>query len=686
MKHRLTLCVSSVLFILSIQCSLGVVFYSTPQDLDDVKDNSSVIVAGSVIQLFCSASGQLTPPHIQWTRNNITIPETAQLPHLMVKSRTQNNFTSSTLIIGGFTETDNGSYSCLAQETGGSSAVSAQLLLTVSVASGVIKVIRELSSTTGNILNASGFYSDDRTYVPLGSPSSGANGSFLRCSAEQPGSLQIAAAPSIKWLKDGVQLYGDGVRVVINTSISIVATSNRTCVFYDTPSQGGEVVTTRPYKVDTGPIRLTTLFPSTITFCPPGSLIIQVEAGGEYAGIQWIRTPRPLNIISDQLVDYDQTFVMTPTSINDSGIYTINLVTSSNTTSASASINFTVMFGTPNLASTTVAPDTVVTKLGMSVDILCTSSGYPVPTVSWYYRPDDQSSLYGPLPQSVAVGSPIQVCNGVCSCRVNSSLYIRNASRSIHQGIYLCVGVSIINGNTLLSNASVNLVVMSGNESLLPSQATSPDILFNVIVILSVVSAVIIVILGTGLVAVIVQLRKKNCVSTQSLNHATGTEMTPREIDVVPKPQETYSRLFQDTPFYKPHQGRGAFNTQSVVTLAVQDHKELRESKSASSFLDVPLPRGYEKPVSSTESVANRNGDQTAVLQADRRIVGNTSPRIPTIPVYTDNEQEEDFVTVEELDEMNQRRHRNHHRYVDQGTSPSVQQLLSSTSVLDPDS
>eukprot|EP00731_Ephydatia_muelleri_P008940 Em0004g1278a len=360
MKHRLTLCVSSVLFILSIQCSLGVVFYSTPQDLDDVKDNSSVIVAGSVIQLFCSASGQFTAPHIQWTRDDITIPETVQLPYLMVKSRTQNNFTSSTLIIGGFSETDNGCYSCLAQETGGSSAISAPLLLT--------------------------------------------------------GSLQIAAAPSIQWLKDGAQLYGDGVRVVINTSISIVATSNRTvsfvcifnfsqsdagvyqCVFYDTPSQGGEVVTTRPYKVDTGPIRLTTSFPSTITFSPPGSLVIQVEAGGEYA----------------------------------------------------------------DLASTTVAPDTIVTKLGMSVDILCTSSGYPVPTVSWYYQPDDQSSLYGPLPPSVAVGSPIQVCNGVCSCNVNSSLYICNASRSIHQGIYLCVGVSIINGNTLLSNASVNLVVMSG--------------------------------------------------------------------------------------------------------------------------------------------------------------------------------------------------------------------------------
>ena len=83
------------------------------QDFDDIKDNSSVIVAGSVIQLFCSASGQFTAPHIQWTRNNITIPETAQLPHLMVKSRTENNtITSSLLTIYGFSSSDNGSYQC----------------------------------------------------------------------------------------------------------------------------------------------------------------------------------------------------------------------------------------------------------------------------------------------------------------------------------------------------------------------------------------------------------------------------------------------------------------------------------------------------------------------------------------------------------------------------------------------
>ena len=74
------------------------------------------------------------------------------------------------------------------------------------------------------------------------------------------------------WLKDGTQFFGDSDRVVIDTTNHIIETSNRTvsfvhvfnfsqsdagvyqCVFYDTPSQGGEVITTRPYKVDTGTV------------------------------------------------------------------------------------------------------------------------------------------------------------------------------------------------------------------------------------------------------------------------------------------------------------------------------------------------------------------------------------------------------------------------------------------------
>eukprot|EP00731_Ephydatia_muelleri_P008994 Em0004g1332a len=324
-----------------------VVLLSGPQDLDTIKDNSSVIVVGSVIQLFCSASGQLTAPHIQWTRNNITIPETAQLPHLMVKSRTQNNtITSSLLTVYGFSSSDNGSYQCVACNNN-SCNTSVALLLSASSGSNVLKIVRELSNNTA-----------DRTSVPLGSSDISSNGGFLRCSAEQSASSSLTA-PSMMWLKDGTQLFGDGVRVVINTTNSTIGTSNRTvsfvrifnfsqsdagvyqCVFYDTPSQGGEVVTTRPYKVDTGHASMVLVSTTPITLSPPDPLVIQVEAGGEYAGIQWTRTPIALNVSNGELVDFQQTFVMNVTSEGDWGLYTVRLVNYSNWTLASVNIYVT---------------------------------------------------------------------------------------------------------------------------------------------------------------------------------------------------------------------------------------------------------------------------------------------------------------------------------------------------------
>eukprot|EP00731_Ephydatia_muelleri_P008958 Em0004g1296a len=329
---------------------------SSPQDLDGAYDNSSVIVVGSVIQLFCSASGQLTAPHIQWTRNSITIPETAQLPHLMVKSRIQNNtITSSLLTIYGFSSSDNGSYQCVACDNN-SCNTSMELLLSANNDSNVLRIVRELNNNTVS----------DRIFVALGNLNVSSNGAFLRCSAEQPASSSFTA-PSMMWLKDGTQLFGDGVRVVINTTNSTIVTSNRTanrtvsfvrifnfsqsdagvyqCVFYDTPSQGGEVVTTRPYKVDTGPTYLNGISPTVVTLCPPDPLVIQVEAGGEYAGIQWTRTPIALNVSNGELVDFQQTFVRNVTS-RDWGLYTVSLILPSNSTcniTVSKTLNITTL-------------------------------------------------------------------------------------------------------------------------------------------------------------------------------------------------------------------------------------------------------------------------------------------------------------------------------------------------------
>ena len=52
-----------------------------------------------------------------------------------------------------------------------------------------------------------------------------------------------------------------------------------------------------------------------------------MEAGGEYAGIQWTRTPIALNVSNGELVDFQQIFVRTVTSKEDWGLYSIVLST-----------------------------------------------------------------------------------------------------------------------------------------------------------------------------------------------------------------------------------------------------------------------------------------------------------------------------------------------------------------------
>ena len=67
------------------------------------------------------------------------------------------------------------------------------------------------------------------------------------------------------------------------------------------------------------------LSPSLVNISPPDPLVIQVEAGGEYAGIQWTKTPIALNVSNGELVDFQQTFVRTVTSEQDWGLYQVTL-------------------------------------------------------------------------------------------------------------------------------------------------------------------------------------------------------------------------------------------------------------------------------------------------------------------------------------------------------------------------
>ena len=111
-----------------------------------------------------------------------------------------------------------------------------------------------------------------------------------------------------------------------------------------------------PISIITGPVHLVTLTSAMIPLCLPDPLVIQVEAGGEYAGIQWTRTPIALTASNGELVDFQQTFVRTVTSQEDWGLYTVSIIFSNSFTlsfnfTSNGSANCSATFGGQSLSS-----------------------------------------------------------------------------------------------------------------------------------------------------------------------------------------------------------------------------------------------------------------------------------------------------------------------------------------------
>ena len=94
-----------------------------------------------------------------------------------------------------------------------------------------------------------------------------------------------------------------------------------------------------------GPVNLKSLSPLIVTLSPPDPPVIQVEAGGEHAGIQWTRTPIALNVSNGELVDFQQTFVRNVTSTEDWGLYHVTLILSSVNTTSNSILKFNVSTG-----------------------------------------------------------------------------------------------------------------------------------------------------------------------------------------------------------------------------------------------------------------------------------------------------------------------------------------------------
>ena len=96
---------------------ISICFDTVPQDLDDVTDNSSAVINGSVVLLFCSAIGDTAPPSISWTRDGGD-PESPPLIHITTTVTNLTILTSSMVTIREFSPATAGLYVCRASLQG----------------------------------------------------------------------------------------------------------------------------------------------------------------------------------------------------------------------------------------------------------------------------------------------------------------------------------------------------------------------------------------------------------------------------------------------------------------------------------------------------------------------------------------------------------------------------------------
>ena len=114
------------------------------------------------------------------------------------------------------------------------------------------------------------------------------------------------------------------------------------CVFTD-DSDGGEVITSIPYRLDTGmhvemsawvlynnhagtTIRIERVSPEVIILRPPEKLVIEVRVSGEYEVLFWFKgtgTFIPGQMLPQDFPNYFETFVRDNTTTGDEGFYII---------------------------------------------------------------------------------------------------------------------------------------------------------------------------------------------------------------------------------------------------------------------------------------------------------------------------------------------------------------------------
>ncbi|KAL5487215.1 hypothetical protein EMCRGX_G019791 [Ephydatia muelleri] len=407
-------------------------FLTVLEDLDDIMDNSSLVVNGSMVLLFCSAIGNTAPPTISWTRDGVD-PESPPIVHITTTVTNLTNLTSSMLTIRGFSPATAGLYECRASLQG--TTIQSSINLNAAT-NGTLSVTRELT--------ASDTFDDDQTdwriYVTL---NSNTQGNLLSCAAECT-DLFLDIYPNVTWYKDGRRLMSDGMKVIIteqfnsffpeiNSSVSIFNFTQSDagiyqCVFFTST----EVLTSAPLRLDTGPVSLTAVSPSLVYSSPPAPIVAEVYAQGEYSSILWSACNSPS---TQYIINFGQTLVRTDPSPSDYGPYTASLDNSSNETVTVVVTQYEL----PNIAFFYLYPASYVLQ-GSDLYIICVATGSPPPAITWTLNGQPtpyQSFSFSILPSTIP-------CDTIIPGIAASYLLITSISSS---GNYTCNATNI-NGSS----------------------------------------------------------------------------------------------------------------------------------------------------------------------------------------------------------------------------------------------
>jgi hypothetical protein len=116
-------------------------------------------------------------------------------------------------------------------------------------------------------------------------------------------------------------------------------------------------------------------------------------------------------------------------------------------------------------ANTTTSNGTGVVSVAEegNVDISCSSTGVPIPAVSWTYnnQPTTFAATDSSTDHSIRVlsGGSFEVTPG----RVVSTLHIVNAQYPSNEGVYVCTGSNTYDGVTTTSSATVSVQILGNN-------------------------------------------------------------------------------------------------------------------------------------------------------------------------------------------------------------------------------